>query len=363
MAWSDVKFLATGDSYFTELLRRIQGAETSVLLEFYIFRMDPLGREILEALCACRDRGVKVFLRLDGVGSLNDLGGIESFCGERELELEIFHPLPFTKPGSYFPAGFAKADTFLTRWALINRRTHRKLVIIDEKIAFTGGMNIQREQSERFSGREAWHDLSVRVEGPGVGELVQAFWFRPFREFTYEHCLLNYSWRLRQGRNNFVSRSINQARERVWVISPYFAPPPNMLFQLRVAAKRGIDIRLIMGKKSDVFVSRLAAMGLYRKLLSWGIKVYEYEPSLLHRKLWVIDDISLVGSTNFNHRSFFHDLEIDVILRQPERVDEAKRLFLSDQEQSTRINEDFLQHLGWGSRLLSWVAGWFTYWL
>ncbi len=363
MSWSSVKFLETGDAYFQALLEEFARAQHSILLEFYIFEMDRLGKEVLESLRLCRERGLKVFLRLDGIGSREHMRGISQFCETHDLELEVFHPLPFEYIGSYFPVGFAERDSFFTRWKLMNRRSHRKLVVIDETVAFIGGTNVVEAQSERYSGKKAWHDLSVRLEGPAIAELVHAFWFRPFHHYTIKNCLLNYSWRLRQARNAWISRAITQANERIWIITPYFAPTPTMLFHLKIAAKRGVDIRLIFTKKIDVWVSRLAALGLYRKLILWGIKVYEYDPTLLHRKLWIMDNISFVGSANFNHRSFIHDLEIDVILREPAHVQQAQELFRADQNDSKLINENYLQKLSLKERFLSWLAGWFTYWL
>jgi cardiolipin synthase len=362
-AWGAVDFLDTGDQYFHRLFAEISRAEKSVLLEYYIFQLDRLGRELLEVLSACQRKGVKVFLRVDGLGSRDNLQAIADFCGEAQIELEVFHPLPFEAPGAYFPVGFAKADTFLGRWKKINRRTHRKIAIVDERIAFTGGMNVKEYQAERFVGKKAWHDLSLRLEGPAVAELLHAFWFRPVKKNGFRHCLLNYSMKLRKERNEWISRSIRQSRARLWIVTPYFAPTPTMLFQLRLAARRGVDIRLVLSKKSDVLLSRLAAMGLYRKLMQWGIKVCEYEPSVLHRKLWIIDDLVLVGSTNLNHRSFIHDLELDVILRETKEVKRASELFEGDQAASTLVTLESLNDRSFYQRALSWLAGWFTYWL
>jgi cardiolipin synthase len=368
MTWSKVEFLETGDSYFDALEEAFERAKNSILLEFYIFHMDRIGTEILEKVCAAQKWGVKVFMRLDGVGARDDLQKISDFCGRENIELEVFHPLPFESAGSYIPAGFAKADSFFSRWMLINRRTHRKIVIVDEQVAFVGGMNVKEYQSERIDGEKAWHDLSLRLEGPGVEDLLHAFWFRPFRNFafrtfTFRACLSNYSWRLRQAKNAWISKAIRGAQKRVWIITPYFAPPPAMLYNLRVAARGGVDIRIVLTKKSDVEVSRLAAMGLFRKMIQWGVKLFEYEPTLLHRKLWLIDDIALVGSSNLNHRSFIHDLEIDVILREPQFVEKTASIFAADQANSGKIGLDYLEKLSLREKILSWIAGWFVYWL
>jgi cardiolipin synthase len=366
MGWQRVEFYETGDAYYDAVVEGINSAKRGVLLESYIFRLDHVGRRVLDALCAATARGVKVFLRIDGVGSRLDLAAIATYCGNAKLDLEVFHPLPFTAPGAYHPSGLASQDGFYSRWKMINRRTHRKLIIIDEIFAFAGGRNIDEIQAEQFAGTAAWHDLSLRLEGPAVDDLVKAFWFKPFPLFPVNpirDLLLNYSWRLRQSRNKWFARRIRRSQQRVWIVTPYFAPTPLMLFQLRSAARRGLDVRLVLSQKTDVMISRLAALGLYHRMLDWGVKIFEFQPSLLHRKLWVVDEIAVVGSANFNHRSFMHDLEIDIVLRREENVKIAASLFLKDQEQSIEIRKEHLAHQGPWSRLVSWFANWFSYWL
>lgn len=366
MGWKRVDFYETGDAYYQAVVDEIALAKQSVLLESYIFRMDRVGLRILDALCAAAARQVKVFLRIDGVGSRLDLAAIANYCGNAKLDLEVFHPLPFTAAGPYHPSGMARHDGFISRWKMINRRSHRKLILIDETVAFTGGRNIDEVHSEEYAGKAAWHDLSLRLEGPAVEDLVRAFRFRPFTIFPknpVRDILLNYSWRLRQSRNNWFARRMRRSAQRIWIITPYFTPTPLMLFQLRAAARRGIDVRVILSQKTDVMISRFAAIGLYRKLLRWGVRVFEYEPSLLHEKLWVVDSTAVVGSANFNYRSFMHDLEIDVILREPAHVETAAKLFLQDQTQSLEIRKDQLARQTAWIRIVSWFASWFSYWL
>lgn len=363
MGWSKVEFLETGDSYYLALLEDFRRAERSILFESYIFHLDRVGRALLEELCAAQGRGLNVFLRLDGVGSGPDIAEIKNFCVSEKLKLEVFHPLPFAPVGTYHSVGFAKADSFLNRLRVMNRRSHRKLVIIDDRIGYTGGRNVKENQSEALEGDEAWHDLSLRLEGEGVQELLEAFHFRPVGKREFEDCLVNYSSKLRRDRNNWLAKQIKHARSRLWITTPYFAPTPRMLYELRKAAKNGLDVRIILTRKIDVIVSQLAARGLYRHLLNWGIKVYEYQPRLLHRKMWVIDDLALVGSANFNHRSLVHDLEIDVILREPAVVAKAVQLSREDQQDSRAISLADMAKVNPLKRFASWVVGWFSYWL
>lgn len=363
MGWSKVEFFETGDSYYLALLEDFRRAKTSILMECYIFHMDRVGRALLTELCAARSRGLDVFLRVDGVGSGPDLAEIANFCTDEKIKFEVFHPLPFAPVGTYHSVGSKKADSFLARLRVMNRRSHRKLVIIDDHIGYTGGRNVKEDQSERFEGDQAWHDLSLRLEGEGLEELIEAFHFRPVRKHEFKDCLVNYSSKLRRDRNNWLAKQIKDSERRLWITTPYLAPTPRMMLELRRAAKDGVDIRLILTRKIDVLVSKLAARGLYRRLLRWGIRIYEYEPSLLHRKMWVIDDLALVGSANFNHRSLVHDLEIDVILREAPVVAEAVRLSESDQQDSRAITLEDMQKVNPLKRFASWVVGWFAYWL
>lgn len=360
MAWTKVDFLETGSTFFHSLQSEIHRAQHSIFLEFYIFRFDSLGKEILWQLDQAKKRGVRVFLRVDGVGSAESLDEIEEFTKASKIEFEVYHPLPFSPRKGIF--GFHFADTLLTRFRLINRRTHRKLVIIDERIAFSGGMNVDHRHTETYFAKP-WHDLSVRLEGPSLRELLHAFWFRPFGKFVFRSTLVNYTWRLRKKRNSWFSKSIQNSQKRIWIITPYFTPPPTLLYQLKKAKARGVDIRLILSRDSDVFLSRMAALGLYRKVLHWGIQLFEMRNTILHRKLWIIDDVCVVGSTNFNHRSFLHDLELDVIFREPQETNKLEELFSQDQAVSTPVEEWQLEKLPTYKKIFSWLAGWLSYWL
>jgi cardiolipin synthase len=362
MAWTKVDFLETGATYFEALQLAIAQAKKSIYLEFYIFRFDSMGEEILFRLNEAKARGLRVFLRVDGVGSSDSLAELEKFCERAKIEFEIYHPLPFSKGKNFIFSKLQLADSFLTRWRLINRRTHRKLVIIDDEIGFTGGMNVDQRQSEKYTANP-WHDLSLRLEGQAIRELLHAFWFRPFGRFVFRYTLVNYNWLLRRKRNAWITKSIQQAQKRVWIITPYFTPPPKLLLELKKARAKGVDIRFILSRDSDVSLSRLAALGLYRKLLRWNISLFEFRNVILHRKLWIIDDVGLVGSTNFNHRSFLHDLELDIILREPAPIQQLEQIFLKDQQIASTVELEQMERIPNLKRILSWIAGWFSYWL
>lgn len=361
--WRNVEFLEDGDAYYRALLNEIGNATSSVLLEKYIFRFDETGRAVLEALAGARRRGVSVYVRVDGIGSRDHVPAILSFCRHSGIEFEVFHPLPFFARSRFRTARVGPLESLIARCRWINRRTHRKLVVIDERVAFSGGRNIDDVESESRAGLEAWHDLSIRLEGEAVAALVQAFWLKHWRRQPSRDLLLNHDRGLRRTRNRWFHRRLRAVRSRLWVVTPYFAPTPAMLFHLRKACLRGVDVRLVLPRKIDVPLSRFAARALYSHLLRWGVRIFEYEPRILHRKLWVIDEVCVVGSGNLNHRSFMHDLEVDVLLRDRDSASRGAALFLGDQGESQEIFAREFDRLSVLKLMLYWFASWLVYWL
>ena len=250
MAWTSVEFFPSGDGYYESVLETIAGATRSILIEKYIFRYDRTGIAFLEELAKARSRGVRVLLRVDGLGSREEIPSLKNFCARNRIEFEVFHPLPFA--GALRDRQLALFDTFLRRLRALNRRSHRKLVLVDGKVAYAGGRNIDDVESEKLSGPNAWHDLSVRAEGSSLRKLESAFWLWPFRRQPSRDFLLNYNWLLKLSRNSWFFRQLQESHKCFWVVTPYFAPTPAMLFQLRLAARRGVDVRLVLPSKIDV---------------------------------------------------------------------------------------------------------------
>ena len=363
LAWRNVDFYEEGDQYYRAILREIALATKSVLVEKYIFRFDETGQAVLKALAAAVRRGACAHLRVDGIGSRDHVPAMMSFCERNGIEFEVFHPLPFFARRRFTAQKVGKVESFFARFRWINRRTHRKLVIVDERVAFSGGRNIDDVESEARAGVDAWHDLSIRVTGDAVPALVHAFWLKKWRRQPSPHLLLNHDRRLRRSRNRWFHRQLRIARGRIWVVTPYFAPTPAMLYFLRQACRRGVDVRLVLPTKIDVPLSRWAARALYRHLLRWGVRIFEYQPRVLHRKLWVMDDVCVVGSGNLNHRSFMHDIELDVLLREPEALAHGKELFLKDQGDSAEVFPREFDRVSAFKLVVYWLASWLIYWL
>jgi cardiolipin synthase len=313
----DVRLLVDGAAKYEALLADIRAATRHVHLEYYIYEPDRTGKALRDALVERARAGVKVRLLLDAVGS----AAARRFFGpllEAGGELAWFHPLRFGR-------------VWQRPW--LNLRTHRKIVVIDGRVGYTGGMNVTDEQDERLGDR-AYRDLHLRIEGDVVRVLQGVFaedWAyatggRDFladlaRETPAEHrdpiathVLVSgpdSSW---EPIHRLHVAAIHAARERVWLTTPYFVPGEAAMMALTSAALGGVDVRLLVPKMSDSRLVTLAARSYYGPLLRAGVKVYEYGPRLLHSKSLLVDDsFALIGSANFDHRSFRLNFEVSLL--------------------------------------------------
>ncbi len=309
-----IDMLSDGATTFDALLRAIAEARQHVHLEYYIVEPDHTGTRIRDALIDVAARGVRVRLLADAVGSarlnwrflkpLRDAGG----------EVVFFHPfrLATLKP-------------------LLNLRTHRKIVVIDGRVGFAGGVNLTDQQDERQSP-DAFRDLHLRIEGEAVLGLQAVFvedWMYATRRPLIQHGLfptlppgeLAAQW-LPSGPDNrwepihrVMMLAINDARRRLWLVTPYFVPTDAARFALTSAALRGVDVRLLVPRRADSWLVTLASRSFFDELLRAGVRVFEYLPRMLHTKAMLVDDqLSILGSANFDERSFRLNFELCVCL-------------------------------------------------
>lgn len=362
--WLSEMLLIDGDEYFPALLHEISMAKKSIYLEAYIFEYEKVGKELIQALNLARAKGVKVHLLVDGVGSLSWIS--RTFDSETKINFEtrVYHPLPWQLlPGLGTPRGRGVAWMFQL-FGYANRRNHRKVTIVDERIAFVGSLNISDVHLKKNSGKSAWHDVGVRVEGDACEVLLDAFlsaWFRSWR--VGEKGILRPSLQLR-GRQEKKShplvvrndgrilrhralsqrlRLIRQARERVWIANAYFVPSGPLLRALVGAAARGVDVRLLLPSSSDVNFMPWIARAFYSALVKRGVRLFEYQPGILHAKVMYVDNAVSVGSSNLNHRSLLHDLELDVIVSGEATRARVRRMFDEDFLMSEEIENNSLE--------------------
>lgn len=342
----------SGSQHFHALLQDIEHAQHSIDLETYLFKKDHLGIRITKALCAAAKRGVNVRVMVDGAGSPYWTTHTARTLERAGAQTKVFHPFPWQLWN--WSRAVVKVP-FLLKWIYFllkaNSRNHRKVCLIDRRIAYVGSFNIAKCHLEREAGGDDWRDTSVRLAETNLSELSTAFeaaWeHRTIKERlrdTFRHVRneprvrLNFTRHRRRILYKKLLRRVEQCKTRIWITNAYFVPDNFLLKRLREAARRGIDVRILLPKKSDVLMMPWASSTFYYNLLAAGVRIFEYLPSMLHAKTLILDDWATVGSSNLNHRSLLHDLEADVTLHQPENTRQLINRFLADLSQACEIS-------------------------
>jgi len=346
------KIFFSGSTYFDALIHDFKNATTSIDIETYIFAIDKLGKKILTTLQQCAARGIKVRLLVDGAGTPQWSGHFVDDLEKSGGETRIFHPFPWRlwqQSHSFVRVpSLVKAIYLLLK---INSRNHRKTCIIDDKIVYIGSYNIDVRHLAKNKAGEDWRDTGVRLENIDVTELEKAFesaWHHmPIQERIkqfFHHVKTKPIIRLNNTRHrrrilykNLIKRMKN-CQSRIWITNAYFIPDNLLLKALTNAAREDIDVRILLPRKSDILFMPWASSAFYEKLIKSGVRIFEYLPSMLHAKTLILDDWYSIGSTNLNHRSLLHDLEVDVNIRNPHSQKRIERQFLLDLENAKEVN-------------------------
>ncbi|MGI6233222.1 MAG: cardiolipin synthase [Prevotella sp.] len=330
-----VDIFTTGYDFFPVLLREISRATDHIHLDWFIFADDPLGNMVADALINKAQEGVEVRLIYDDVGCWNVPNKFFERLRDGGVDVHAFLPVRF-------PMATSKA----------NYRNHRKLCVIDGRVAFLGGMNIARRYVQGTD--QPWRDTHLMLRGGAVYGVQRAFlvdwyfvdrtlitdrkYYPPVDATINNNCIAQVvtsspitPWPdIMQG----YVRILLEARRYVYMESPYFLPTEPILFAMRTAALTGVDVRLMIPYKSDSRVVEWASVSYVREVLEAGVHVYMYQGGFNHSKLMVCDDsISTVGSTNVDFRSFEHDFESNVFFYDEGMALRLKKIFLDDQRQ------------------------------
>lgn len=367
-SWTDVKIIIDGDQYYNEIIDSIDSARNSVTLESYIFDIDPLTQRVLEALARARTRNCRVSLLVDGVGSYKSISYLKIYCLQQDIFFSVFHPVPFIVVVA--AKLFARSTQFFDR---MNSRNHRKIVVIDSQIAFLGSFNFAQYHCKSYVKEKAWRDTGVRVEGPLAIHLTGAFtvsfvrtlskdfvdWLSRWKIRTpasIEGINLNTTKKMRKLWYRRLVRTILRSEKRVYITTAYFLPRRSLTQALKKAQQRGVDVRIIIPGKSDTNVVRWAGQSLIEYLTDKNVKIYEYQPSILHAKTMIIDDTAYIGSFNFNHRSILHDLEVELSFDEPSVVSELTSIWEKDLGDSKLLTSENLKQSSFLKRLLYKIA-------
>jgi len=359
-----VRFLPEGGELFRRIVEAIDAATSFICLEFYIIRDDRTGRVIADRLAAAVARGVSVYLIYDYIGSFDTPS---SFF--RRLQQGGVHLLPFNPPS--IRRG--------VRW--LDRRDHRKIVIVDGVRGFTGGFNIGDEYSG-WGDTPPWRDTGIEIEGGAVSVLLSLFgqiWYQesgerpPFCErpvppppHTGDEEVFVVSGGPHHTRSFIRSAfrmALAGAAERVVIATPYFVPGPRLIRSLIRAVRRGVEVTLILPARSDVPLVSLVSRGSYLPLLREGVRIVEREGETLHTKIMQVDGSwTLVGSANLDQRSFHRNFELGCIVTGPRFGGEVETLLQKEIARSVPVSIDHHEKRGVVIRMVERVlslAAWF----
>jgi cardiolipin synthase len=327
-------WLCGGKQIFPAMLAAIDAAQFSVRLETYIYAQQGIGQRFREAFVHARQRGVHVRVLVDAFGSYSLPSAFWEPLREAGGEVRIFNPLSLPRLGI---------------------RDHRKLLVCDEHVAFVGGFNIAPEY-DGDGVAAGWFDLGLRIHGPLAAELAvvfddmfarAAFRYKPFARLRRlgarktlptqpGHILLSGPGRERSPIKAALHSDLARARSAQLTVA-YFLPTWHVRRQLARIARRGGCVQLLLAGKSDVAISRLAGQSIYRRLLNCGVEIHEYQPQILHAKLFIIDDVVYVGSANLDPRSLNINYELMLRFENAEMAAQARQAFVSSLQHARQV--------------------------
>jgi cardiolipin synthase len=357
VGYNDVELLINGEKTFESILEGIANASNYVLVQFYMVHDDGLGRRLQDALLERANAGVRVYLLYDEVGSSQLPESYVRKLKDAGVEVSSFRP-----------------TQGLRNRFQINFRNHRKIVVVDGETGWVGGHNVGDEYLGLDPEFSPWRDTHVRIEGPAAIQLqsvVVSDWYWATRELP----ALNWEpSRAEQGDTAALIiptaptqtletaglmyvLALNRAEERIWLTAPYFVPDEAIMKALELAALRGVDVRIILPGKGDSIVVFLAAYHYVARLTGLGIRFYEYAPGFLHQKVALIDDsMALVGTANFDNRSFRLNFEVTALIYDEDFAAEMEKMLKADFKHSRKLIAEDLDERSFWWRLKVSVA-------
>lgn len=335
-----VDLLMDGEATFDAMLAAIEAATDYVLLQSYTICDDEIGNLMRRSLIEKAQQGVPVYLLYDGIGTRRLSRKYLRSLRRNGVQVKVFRST--RRPGN--------------PWQ-INFRNHRKILIVDGKVGFVGGLNIADLYLSKKPPLSPWRDTHLKLEGPSVQCLQASFlgdWYWATRE------LPQVSWEVHPNLDAdqtalvlptgpadrlsictlFFVNAINQAKRRLWIASPYLVPDDALLTALKLAAIRGVDVRILLPDRPDHFFVYFCAFSYYTEMQTAGIKIYRYQPGFVHQKVILIDDaIAGVGTVNLDNRSFFLNFEASVFVTKPAFIHAVEQMLLKDLKQCRMVAE------------------------
>ncbi|HYN43844.1 MAG TPA: cardiolipin synthase [Thermoanaerobaculia bacterium] len=354
-----VQTLLNGDEIFPSMISAIKGAKRSITFETYIYWSGSIGAEFAKALAERSRAGVKVHVLLDWLGSGKIDDELVETMTRAGVQVERYHPL---------------------RWYSIrrmNNRTHRKLLVVDGRIGFTGGVGIADKWTGHAQDTDHWRDTHFRIEGPVVLQMQSAFmdnWLKVRSEVLHgeeyfpepstngEQVAQMFRSSPREGSESIrlmYLLAIASARHSILLENAYFVPDDLAVKALVDASKRGVAVEVIVpGPNVDTAVTRRASRSLWGPLLEAGVAISEYQPTMFHCKVLVVDGLfTSVGSTNFDNRSFRLNDEANLNILDATFAAKQVQIFRDDLKKSTRLTFEQWKRRPMSEKATEWLAG------
>jgi cardiolipin synthase len=353
-----VDILTDGDAFYPAMLGAIRAARETINMECYIFKRSDIGDAFIEALCERARAGVRVTVVMDAIGSF----GAYRQCRK-----------PLTAAG-------ARVDVYQRftwyRLSRLNNRTHRELLVVDGTVAFAGGAGVADWWATPMRGKPMWRDMMARIEGPVVSYIqgiVAENWMEVCGEIltgpeTYKPHkkvgdVAGFAIKSSPADRSTASRALFQtlvegAQDNVRIATPYFLPDKAFRRAIRRTASRGVQFMVIVpGRETDQKWVRLAGRRMYGQMLDVGVRMFEYEPGMTHVKSLLVDDLwAVVGTTNFDNRSFEHNDEVNVAFRDELVNTRLSTDFERDLSRSREITLDAWRERPFWEKLIGTVA-------
>jgi cardiolipin synthase A/B len=353
-----VQTLVNGDAIFPAMLDAIRSAKTTITFETYIYWSGTIGREFVDALAERARAGVRVHVLLDWVGSMKMEPALLDEMRDAGIEVERFH------------------EPLISNWGQLNNRTHRKLLVVDGRIGFTGGVGIADQWRGNARNRNEWRDTHFRVEGPVVAQMQSVFldnWMRATGKVLHgeayfpalspagPHAAQMFSSSPSGGSESMQLMyllAITAARRSIDLASSYFVPDEMTIKTLVDAAHRGVRVRVLTPNTHiDSELVRKASRSSWGPMLEAGIEIAEYQPTMFHVKGIIVDGMfSSVGSTNFDNRSFRLNDEANLNVLSTDFGAIQLAVFEADWARSRRITLQAWQQRPWSERQLERLA-------
>jgi cardiolipin synthase len=338
---NSTELLIDGDATFDSLFAGINQAQDYLLIQFFIVRDDELGRQLLQHLIAAVKRGVRVYFLYDEIGSRKLNEGYLKELSESGVEVSPF-----------------RSSRGLKHRFQLNFRNHRKIAVVDGKQGWVGGFNVGNEYLGKSAKHGPWRDTHLKVQGPCVLGLQEAFW-EDWHWATGAVITLNWHAESHPQQDQqvvivpsgpadkqdtaglLVQQLIHSANQRFWVTSPYFVPDQGVQDSLRLAAMRGVDVRVMIPERPDHLLVFLSAFSFLPDMLKAGVKIYRYQPGFLHQKVMLIDHSSAaVGTVNLDNRSFRLNFEITAFIPSADFANDVATMLEADFSKCRRVTLD-----------------------